>query len=304
MAKFIDLFSGIGGIRTPFDELGHVCVFSSEIDKYARETYIANYNEVPHGDINLISEEDIPSHDILLAGFPCQPFSIAGKRKGFEDDRGNLFFKIIRIMEFHKPKVALLENVKGLLSHDKGKTFMTIEQELNNIGYKVFSSVLNSKDFGVPQNRERLYIICIRDKRRNFNFPSSLDVKRTVGDILESEVSEKYTLSDTLWNGHQRRKKEHKKKGNGFGYSLFYESSEYTSTISARYYKDGSEVLIYQEGKNPRKITPREGLRLQGFPEDFKIVVSDTQMYRQIGNSVSVPVIRELAKEIDKFLND
>lgn len=302
MAKYIDLFSGIGGIRIPFDELGHECVFSSEIDKYATETYIANYGDVPHGDVNLIKEKDIPNHELLLAGFPCQPFSIAGKRKGFEDDRGNLFFKIIKIMKYHKPNIALLENVKGLLSHDGGDTYRTIEAELNKIGYNVFSCILNSKEFGVPQNRERLYIVCVRDKRRKFEFPLSLCLKTRVGNILEDNVSDKYTISDTLWNGHKRRKEEHKKKGNGFGYSLFYDYSEYTSTISARYYKDGSEILIYQNGKNPRKITPREGLRLQGFPEDFKIVVSDTQMYRQIGNSVSVPVIRELAKRINNYL--
>ncbi|MFV0424572.1 MAG: DNA cytosine methyltransferase [Bacilli bacterium] len=302
MAKYIDLFAGIGGIRIPFDELGHECVFSSEIDKYATETYIANYGDVPYGDINLIKEKDIPNHELLLAGFPCQPFSIAGKRKGFEDDRGNLFFKIIKIMKYHKPKVALLENVKGLLNHDRGDTYRTIEAELNKIGYNVFSCILNSKEFGVPQNRERLYIVCVRDKRRKFEFPLSLYLKTRVGNILEDNVSDKYTISDTLWNGHKRRKEEHKKKGNGFGYSLFYDYSEYTSTISARYYKDGSEVLIYQDGKNPRKITPREGLRLQGFPEDFKIVVSDTQMYKQIGNSVSVPVIRELAKRINNYL--
>ncbi len=300
--KFIDLFAGIGGIRMPFEELGGECVFSSEIDKYASKTYVTNFGEIPHGDITLIEPKDIPKHDLLLAGFPCQPFSQAGLQKGFDDDRGVLFFYIEKIIKYHTPKVVFLENVKRFKTHDKGRTFNVVKSKLEQIGYKVFFEVLSAKDFGVPQNRERIYIIAIKDIKSEFVFPKPLNTKCSVGDILESNVDNKYTISDNLWAGHKRRKLEHKKKGNGFGYSLFNKNSPYTSTISARYYKDGSEILIEQKGKNPRKITPREAARLQGFPDNFKIVVSDTQAYRQFGNSVCIPVIREIAKQIYPIL--
>ncbi len=301
--KFIDLFAGIGGIRFPFDELGASCVFSSEMDKYASQTYFANYNEIPKGDITQIDAKDIPSFDILLAGFPCQPFSNAGHKKGFEDTRGTLFFDICRIIDFHKPKVLFLENVKGLRSHNKGHTFTTIKSRLEDLGYDIYSDVLNAKSFGLPQNRERIYIIGFKKGLvSQFTFPSSLNSKPFLGSVLESKVSEKYTISDKLWIGHQRRKKEHVSKGNGFGYSLFNSSSEYTSTLSARYYKDGSEILISQEGNNPRKITPREAARLQGFPDNFIIPVSDVQAYKQFGNSVAVPVIRAIANKISEAL--
>jgi DNA (cytosine-5)-methyltransferase 1 len=296
--KFIDLFAGIGGIRLPFDELGAECVFSSEWDKYAQKSYEANFGEIPHGDITKIDEKDIPPFDILLAGFPCQPFSHAGHKKGFEDTRGTLFFDICRIANHHKPKILFLENVKGFVGHNKGKTFTTVKETLNDLGYTVYTKILNAKNFGVPQNRERIYIIAFRESV-SFDFPTEINQIVTVGDILQESVDEKYFLSDLLWAGHQRRKLEHKQKGNGFGYSLFNHQSLYTSTISARYYKDGSEILIDQgKNKNPRKLTPREALRLQGFPDTYKIVVSDTQMYKQVGNSVSVPVIRAIAKKI------
>jgi DNA (cytosine-5)-methyltransferase 1 len=216
---------------------------------------------------------------------------------GFEDTRGTLFFHIARIINHHKPRIVFLENVKGLKSHNKGNTYRTIQNTLEDMGYNVYSQVLNARDFGVPQNRERIYIIGFLDNV-DFSFPKPLFKTVKVGDILENNVSEKYTISDRLWAGHQRRKKEHIEKGNGFGYSMFDETSLYTSTISARYYKDGSEILIKQEGKNPRKLTPREAARLQGFPDDFKIVVSDTQAYKQFGNSVCVPVIRALSNQI------
>ncbi len=295
--NFIDLFAGIGGIRIPFDELGAKCVFSSEWDKFSQQTYEANFGEKPYGDITKIHASDIPSFDILLAGFPCQPFSNAGHKKGFEDVRGTLFFDICRIIDCHKPKMLFLENVKGFKSHNNGKTFETVQRTLHDLGYVVYSKVLNSKNFGVPQNRERIYIVAFKDNV-SFTFPNITNSKVCVGDILESQVSEKYTISDKLWEGHKKRKAEHLKKGNGFGYSLFHEKSEYTSTISARYYKDGSEILIQQENKNPRKITPREAARLQGFPENYIIPVSDVQAYKQFGNSVSVPVIRAIAYEI------
>ncbi|MFR9535007.1 MAG: DNA cytosine methyltransferase [Rikenellaceae bacterium] len=299
---FIDLFAGIGGIRLPFDELGGKCVFSSEIDKFAKQTYEANYGEKPCGDITEIDPAFIPPFDLLLAGFPCQPFSQAGLQKGFQDTRGTLFFYIANIIKHHQPKVVLLENVKRLKSHDKGKTFNVMKSALEELGYHVFYNILAAKDFGAPQNRERIYIIALRDEN-HFEFPTPTYQETRVGDILESKVDAKYTISDKLWEGHQRRKAEHINKGNGFGYSLFNHDSAYTNTISARYYKDGSEILIDQgEHKNPRKITPREAARLQGFPESYKIVVSDVQAYKQFGNSVCVPVIRAISKQLAPYL--
>lgn len=294
---FIDLFAGIGGIRLGFESVGGDCVFTSEWDAHAQKTYQANFGEMPYGDITKIDPLEIPSFDILLAGFPCQPFSQAGLKKGFEDTRGTLFFDIVRIVEHHKPKVVFLENVRNLAGHDKGNTLKVILATLEKLGYKVYHKVLNARDFGVPQNRARIYIIGFKDNVE-FNFPEPLGVKTRVGSILDTEVDAKYTISDKLWAGHQRRREEHAKKGNGFGYSIFDENSEYTSTISARYYKDGSEILIRQEHKNPRKLTPKEASRLQGFPEDYVIPVSDAQAYKQFGNSVAVPVIKLLAKEV------
>ncbi|CAA6803370.1 MAG: DNA-cytosine methyltransferase (EC [uncultured Sulfurovum sp.] len=303
--RFIDLFAGVGGIRLGFENIFNEkssFVFASEIDKFAQQTYSSNYGHLPSGDITKIEPEEIPSFDILLAGFPCQPFSNAGLKKGFEDTRGTLFFDIAQIAKHHRPQVLFLENVKGFKNHDKGNTFRVVKETLEELGYRVFSEVLNAKHFGVPQNRERIYIIAFLDHSIEFKFPEPLEHDIKLGDILEETVDSKYTISDKLWEGHQRRKKEHKKKGNGFGYCIFNEASEYTSTISARYYKDGSEILIEQKDKNPRKLSPREAGRLQGFPDDFKIVVSDTQAYKQFGNSVAVPVITKLAEEIYKHL--
>jgi DNA (cytosine-5)-methyltransferase 1 len=296
-SKFIDLFAGIGGIRLGFEGVFGECVFSSEWDKFSQITYEANFGHKPDGDLTQIDEKDIPNFDILLAGFPCQPFSNAGLKMGFEDTRGTLFFHIAKIINHHRPKIVFLENVKGLKSHDKGRTYQVIESALTNMGYNVHSKILNAKDFGVPQNRERIYIIGFLENV-DFDFPKPIAVLKKVGDILEKNIPEKYTISDKLWVGHKRRKEEHKQKGNGFGYSIFNENSLYTSTISARYYKDGSEILIEQKNKNPRKLTPREAARLQGFPDHFKIPVSDNQSYKQFGNSVAVPVIRAIAKQI------
>ncbi|MCX6051984.1 MAG: DNA cytosine methyltransferase [Campylobacterales bacterium] len=304
--KAIDLFAGIGGIRLGFEQaFGEKIefVFASEIDKYARETYYANFGEIPKGDITQIDEKNIPPFDILLAGFPCQAFSVAGHRKGFEDTRGTLFFDVMRIAAHHKPKVIFLENVKGLVGHDKGKTFKVILETLKELGYSVKYQILNAKDFGVPQNRERIYIVGFLDNEVELEFPKPIEKCVKVGDILEDKVDKKYTISDKLWEGHQRRKIEHKAKGNGFGYSMFNENSSYTSTISARYYKDGSEILIEQLDKNPRKLSPREAGRLQGFPNSFHIKVSDVQAYKQFGNSVSVPVIEAISKNISKIIN-
>ncbi len=301
---FIDLFAGIGGMRLAFERAGGKCVFSSEWDKFAQLTYQSNFGEIPHGDITKIPTKDIPKHDVLLAGFPCQPFSHAGLKKGFRDTRGTLFFDIARIIEERKPSLVLLENVKGFKNHDGGRTFKVIQETLDGIGYNVFAKILNASDFGLPQNRERIFIVCVNRKKiksHDFEFPKPINAKTRVGDILEERVNEKYVLSDKLWNGHKRRLKEHRAKGNGFGYRLFTSDSTRTSTISARYYKDGSEVLISTRG-NPRKITPREAARLQGFPETFKIPVSDTQAYKQFGNSVAINVISAIAREMTKLI--
>lgn len=327
---FIDLFAGIGGIRLPFQEMNGECVFTSEWDKFAKKTYFSNFGEFPKGDISLIPAKKIPSHDVLLAGFPCQAFSQAGLKQGFMDTRGTMFFEIQKILAYHRPKAFLLENVKQLRGHDKGRTLQTILEILRgentgkvpddipmsddareslgkSLNYWVDFKVLRAADFGVPQNRERIFIVGFnKDYYPNasfddlFQWPEASGRKTRLGDILfeNKDVDGKYTISDKLWDGHQRRKSEHKTKGNGFGYTLFNRESPYANTISARYYKDGSEILIDQSdvGKNPRKLTPRECARLQGFPEDFVIDwVSDVQAYKQFGNSVAVPVIRAVA---------
>lgn len=304
MIKIIDLFAGIGGIRRGFENASKdekiKCVFTSEWDKFAVQTYRTNYNdEKVYGDITEVDENDIPNHDILLAGFPCQPFSQAGLKKGFDDTRGTLFFDIERILIKKQPKAFLLENVKRLRSHDKGRTLKVILEHLEMAGYKnVHQQVLRARDFGLPQNRERIFIVGFLDESVKFQFPGPLDITTSVSDILEDKVDPKYTISDKLWEGHKRRKRENKLKGKGFGYGMVDENSEYTNTISARYYKDGSEILLKQNGKNPRKITPREAARLQGFPDSFKIEVSDVQAYRQFGNSVAVNVVEAVAKEM------
>lgn len=309
MIRVIDLFAGIGGIRIGFESVFKdiQCVFSSEIDKHAITTYKANFgNSSVHGDITQIRADSIPDHDILLAGFPCQPFSQAGKKKGFLDNRGSLFFDINRVLNIKKPKTFLLENVKRLKTHNGGQTLEIILQHLRDTGYNnLHYEILNAKDFGAPQNRERIYIIGFLDNDIKFAFPKKKNIQTCLGDILEQSVDIKYTISDKLWSGHQRRKREHKAKGNGFGYSLFDYSSPYSNTISARYYKDGSEILIEQgQNKNPRKIIPREAARLQGFPESYKIPVSDVQAYKQFGNSVCVPVIKAIAESIKQSLSE
>jgi DNA (cytosine-5)-methyltransferase 1 len=297
---FIDLFAGIGGMRIAFQRVGGQCVFTSEWDKFAAETYRTNFGDVPAGDITKIPIDEIPKHNVLVAGFPCQPFSNAGLKLGFEDTRGTLFFDVARIIEARRPELVLLENVKGFAIHDKGRTHQVVVRVLEELGYKVSSKILNASDFGLPQNRERIYIVAIRSdlpRADNFQFPKPPKKETRVGDVLESRVDRKYTLSDKLWRGHQRRLREHRARGNGFGYSLFGRESIRTSTISARYYKDGSEILIKTSG-NPRKITPREAARLQGFPESFLIPVSDTQAYKQFGNSVAVPVVEAIARKM------
>lgn len=298
----IDLFAGIGGIRQAFQRHGGYNIYSSEWDKFAQTTYRINYGEIPDGDITAVDEKDIPDHDILLAGFPCQPFSQAGLHKGFEDTRGTLFFDIARILKAKRPKAFMLENVKQLRGHDKGNTLKVILSVLDELNYYVPDpQILNAYHFGVPQNRERIIIVGFNKDYlpvnfKDFEYPvGQMDEKVCIGDILEDEVGDRFTISDKLWEGHQARKKKHKKKGNGFGFSLFNKDSKYTSTISARYYKDGSEALIEQSGKNPRMLTPRECARLQGFTDDFIIPVSNAQSYKQFGNSVCIPVIEAVA---------
>ena len=305
----VDLFSGIGGTRLGFHQTGRVAsIFSSEINKYSIETYKANFNSVPKGDITKIQVDDIPDFDILVAGFPCQAFSQAGKKLGFEDTRGTLFFEIARILEGKRPKAFLLENVRNLIKHDDGKTFNVIMDALRKLDYEVYYSLLKAKDFGVPQNRERIYIVGFDKTQVNnykdFTFPTPPRIKTRVKDILEDCVNDKYTISDKLWTGFQNRKARNNKAGKGFGFSLVNEDDSYTNTLLARYYKDGKEILISQEGKNPRRLTPRECARLQGFPDEFIIPVSDTQAYQGFGNSVAVPVIHAFAEEIIKVLDN
>ncbi len=307
--KFIDLFAGIGGMRLAFEAAGGDCVFSSEYNPYAQLTYEANFGEKPAGDITKIDEHEIPDHDILVAGFPCQPFSIAGVSKkqslnrphGFLDKtQGTLFFDVARIINAKKPKAFLLENVKNLISHDKGRTFQTILDVLEEEGYSVHSKVVDARGH-VPQHRERIYIVGFL-KNLDFKFPNSPAQGPLLGSILERTVDPKYTLSEKLWNYLQGYAEKHRALGNGFGFGLF-GPSDVARTLSARYYKDGSEILIRQKGKtSPRRLTPRECARLMGFPESFRIVVSDTQAYKQFGNSVAVPVVRNIALAMFKSL--
>lgn len=309
--KQIDLFAGIGGIRQAFQRQGGYNVYSSEWDKFAQTTYRINFGETPDGDITQVNENDIPDHDILLGGFPCQPFSQAGLHKGFEDARGTLFFDVARIIKAKRPKAFMLENVKQLKGHDRGNTIRVILSVLDELNYYVPDpQVLNAYHFGVPQNRERIIIVgfnkdYLPEDYKEFKYPEGhVDESVRVGDILETNVGDRFTISDKLWQGHQSRKKMHEEKGNGFGFCLFNEDSKYTSTISARYYKDGSEVLIEQPGKNPRMLTPRECARLQGFTDDFIIPVSNARSYKQFGNSVCIPVIEAVAKAMLEYLGE
>ena len=310
---FIDLFAGIGGFRLAFQGQNGKCVFSSEWDRFAQKTYEANFGEVPFGDITRINEQYIPDHDILVGGFPCQPFSIAGVSKknalgrhhGFRDKtQGTLFFDIARIIDAKRPKAFLLENVKNLKSHDKGYTFKVIEETLHELGYSIFHKILDAKHY-VPQHRERIFIVGFNNKVFNenpdFKFPENPPGNLTFRDILERHPDEKYTLTDHLWGYLQNYAKKHKARGNGFGFGLT-DLNGIARTLSARYYKDGSEILIPQGiNKNPRRLTPEECKRLMGFPPDFKIKgigISDTQLYRQFGNSVVVPLARAVAASL------
>lgn len=316
---FIDLFAGIGGMRIAYEKAGGHCVYSNEWNKYSQQTYFANFGEQPDGDITKVDAESIPDHDILVAGFPCQPFSIAGVSKkqslgratGFEDKtQGTLFFDICRILKAKRPKAFMLENVKNLKSHDRGRTFKVITEALEELDYEVFHAVLDGQNY-VPQHRERILIVGFDRKRygRDLGFRFNItpvEPKPVMRDILESVVDEKYTLTDKLWTYLQNYAEKHRAAGNGFGFGIA-DLNGVSRTLSARYYKDGSEILIEQAGRNPRRLTPRECARLQGFPDSFVIPVSDTQAYKQFGNSVVVPLMTNVAqlivnkmKELDK----
>lgn len=303
MIKYIDLFAGIGGIRIPFDELGYKCVFSSEWDNAAAATYFANFGEIPAGDITKISSTEIPSHDLLLAGFPCQAFSICGKMQGFKDIRGTMFFEVARILEFHKPNAILLENVKQLVSHDKGKTFITILQVLEQLGYNIKWTILNALDFGLPQKRERVIIVGFRSKKNadafNFNFKRK---NYNLADILEKDedVDKSLFASEKI----QKSRIEKTKDKHIFFPSIWHENKSGNISIldhSCALRTGASYNYLLVNGK--RRLSSRELLRLQGFPEYYKIVVPYGEIRKQTGNSVAVPMIREIAKKIDSIIN-
>ena len=308
--RFIDLFCGIGGFRIAFQRVGGKCVFSSDWDKFSQQTYEANFGERPHGDIHSVAVADIPAHDILCAGFPCQPFSIAGvskklslgRKHGFEDAKqGNLFFSIAEILDFHRPAAFVLENVKNLKGHDRGRTFEIIHRTLTEaLGYTVHHKIIDAQSL-VPQHRERIFLVGFREPR-NFEFPSLPPNGPKLGSILEPNPDPKYTLTDHLWAYLQNYAAKHRAAGNGFGFGLVTDH-DIARTLSARYHKDGSEILISQgPRKNPRRLTPRECAKLMGYPAHFQIPVSDTQAYRQFGNSVVVPVVKRIAERVVESL--
>lgn len=329
---FIDLFAGIGGMRIAFESIGGECVYTSEWDKHAVKTYLTNFPTTHQidGDITKVNPEDIPDHDVLVAGFPCQPFSIAGVSKknalgkphGFRDKtQGTLFFKIAEILEFHQPDAFLLENVKNLKSHDKGRTFQVICDTLEEIGYTFDTRIIDAKSF-VPQHRERIFIVGFK-KDMGFDFQTLKINKPETGPKLRSilhpengtelptpyteegtgKVYPKYTLSENLWNYLQRYAEKHRAKGNGFGFGLV-GPDDTARTLSARYYKDGSEILIRQKNKRPRRLTPRECARLMGFDDElnFKINVSDSRAYQLFANSSVVPVVKAIANEMKPII--
>ncbi len=311
--SFVDLFAGIGGLRIALEAVGGKCRFSSEWDKHCQRTYKAWFGETPVGDIRGIKPSEIPDHDLLAAGFPCQPFSIAGVSKkkslgrahGFKDvTQGTLFFNLAAIIEAKQPPVLLLENVKNLQSHDGGRTWSVILSTLTDLGYRVFAKVIDAAGW-VPQHRERIFIVGFHRKifgeAPPFSFPEEpKSPAPKLRDILEEEPDAKYTLSDRLWEYLQEYAKRHRDKGNGFGFGLI-DPDGISRTLSARYFKDGSEILVPQKSRrSPRRLTPRECARLMGFPDGLPIVVSDTQAYKQFGNAVVPPVAEAVAREITK----
>ncbi len=319
---FIDLFAGIGGIRLGFEAAGGRCVYTSEWDEYARHTYEVNFDTAGHpfdGDITIVAPSSVPDHDVLLGGFPCQPFSIAGVTKhnalgrahGFlHETQGTLFFSAARIIDVKRPRAFLLENVRNLQTHNRGRTFKTIMAVLEkDLGYHVTPHVVDAS-VRLPQHRERIYLVGFRDAadHERFRFPEFQVERPLLADLLECEVSPRYTLTPHLWQYLRDYAEKHRAKGNGFGFGLIrlkdQEKPEtVTRTLSARYYKDGSEILIEQpDGLPPRRLTPRECARLMGFPDWFEIPVSDTRAYKQFGNSVAVPVVEAIAQEIARCI--
>lgn len=311
--KFIDLFAGIGGMRLGLESVGGECVFTCEQDKYCRQTYKAWFGDQDIAeDVTELKYSEIPPHDVLAAGFPCQPFSLAGVSKknslgrnhGFLDrTQGTLFFHLAKIIQNRKPPVVLLENVKNLRSHDKGRTWATIYDQLDKLGYEVFDKIIDAADY-VPQHRERIFIVgFLRSKftkqvRQQFHFPERPDGPRPqLASILEDNPDGKYTLTENLWKYLQDYAQKHKDKGNGFGFGIA-KPDGITRTLSARYYKDGSEILIDQPGSRPRRLTPSECRSLMGFPEELDVVVSDMQAYKQFGNSVVPAVVSAVSRQI------
>jgi DNA (cytosine-5)-methyltransferase 1 len=315
--RFIDLFAGIGGMRLGMERNGGRCVFSSEWDKYAQKTYHAWYGEMPEGDLREIDPHDIPDHDVLTAGFPCQPFSIAGVSKknslgaahGFKClTQGTLFFHLAKVIEAKRPPVIVLENVKNLRSHDKGKTWLVIRKTLEELDYVIHDRVLDAAGW-VPQHRERIFVVgfdrAVFGDEPGFEFPEPPPGPAPrFRDILDPDTPDKYTLTDHLWKYLRDYAAKHRAAGNGFGFGLT-DLDGVSRTLSARYYKDGSEVLIPQKpGMNPRRLSPQEARRLMGFPDEFPIVVSDTQAYRQFGNAVVPPVVEAVGRHIVKVFAD
>ncbi len=317
--KFIDLFAGIGGFRLALESCRLKCVFSSESNKYAQETYSANFGEIPHGDITKIDEHIIPKHDILCAGFPCQAFSISGKRLGFEDTRGTLFFEVARIAKHHKPKVLLLENVKNFVRHDKGKTLKTVLQILKSLNYDVFYKILNASNFGIPTARERIYILAFRKDLNitNFGFPKSESKQTSLKQLLDKEnltkecvinrqdvfFKTKQVDTDTFGNFPQKPIQIGIINKGGQGERIYHPNG-HAITFSANGGGVASKTGAYLVGGKIRKLSPRECARVMGFPEDFKIPVSDAQAYKQFGNTVAIPIIKAIFENILEIVND
>ena len=317
--KFIDLFAGIGGFRYTLESFGCKCVFSSELDKYCQQSYKLNFGEIPSGDITKIDEHKIPNFDILCAGFPCQPFSISGKLKGFEDTRGTLFFDIVRIVSYHKPKIIFLENVKNLKSHNRGETFKIISKTLNSLNYNIYSKILNAKDFKLPQNRERITIICIRKDIDNgkYKFPIPFKDFVTISDIKEDDFfTEKYILNrndihideeklkEAIKNGKVQKPIQIGIIGNGGQGNRIYHENGIGITLSASSGGAASKTGAYYINGKVRKLSPREAARLQGFPENFKIIENENQALKQFGNSVPINLLKEVFRGLEDIMED
>jgi len=308
--RFIDLFAGIGGIRIGFERAGFQCVYSNEYDNSAAATYRANFGkDIDTRDIRDVSVEEIPAHDVLCAGFPCQPFSVAGvsarsglkRPHGFQDEKqGNLFFEILRVVDHHKPSVIFLENVANFERHDKGRTLATVRQELEKRGYKFNYQVFDAA-LKVPQRRKRIYMVASLEKKHLFG--EIKPVNRTVKEIIEKNPDPRFTISDLLWSSHQARTERNRLKGNGFRHNIV-NVDGIANTLTSRYGKDGRENLVLQSGDNPRMLTPRECARLMGFDDSFILPETKTPAYRQLGNSVCVPIIEELAKQVYSHLTE